>query len=384
MHLEAWKLGLKAVAIYRDNCKVAQPLSTTKKEADAAVAALTAAVIAPGTPTEVVTQIVERIIREPVRQKLPRTRRVAHVRVPRRGLQGVRHGRRVRRRSSGRDLPTGLEAGFDPRRHHGRLRHLDQPRPAVRRAAAGVRRGVHEHAVRAGGHDRRSRHPLRELLMDYLFRRLALEYLSYDERAELGIMSVGERLQPTLPGVEETVVETTQGFDVIPDPKTIPSASELATQIELGLAPRRRSPGRSRSRPPRRRRRQRRRRGERRAELHAVRGADEPGRQLLRLPELRQHQRLLITADSAAIGIPARQVKGDQSRRTAGRGSMVRRQPGRRRRHAHHRAACAPVAAVQRVARRGRDRRSRRGHRARARARCATSWNASSVGRCSP
>jgi ribonucleoside-diphosphate reductase alpha chain len=73
-------------------------------------------------------------------------------------------------------------------------------------------------------------------LMDYLFRRLALEYLSYDERAELGIMSVGERLQPTLPGVEETVVETTQGYDVIPDPKTIPSASELATQIELGLA----------------------------------------------------------------------------------------------------------------------------------------------------
>jgi hypothetical protein len=46
--------------------------------------------------------------------------------------------------------------------------------------------------------------------MDYLFRRLALEYLTYDERAELGIMSVGERLQPTLPGVEETVVETTR------------------------------------------------------------------------------------------------------------------------------------------------------------------------------
>ena len=35
MHMEAWKSGLKAVAIYRDNCKVAQPLSTTKKESDA-------------------------------------------------------------------------------------------------------------------------------------------------------------------------------------------------------------------------------------------------------------------------------------------------------------------------------------------------------------
>src|SRR6202142_3639444 len=32
LHIDAWRLGLKAVAVYRDNCKVAQPLSTTKKE----------------------------------------------------------------------------------------------------------------------------------------------------------------------------------------------------------------------------------------------------------------------------------------------------------------------------------------------------------------
>ena len=31
MHIDAWRMGLKAVAIYRDNCKVAQPLATTKK-----------------------------------------------------------------------------------------------------------------------------------------------------------------------------------------------------------------------------------------------------------------------------------------------------------------------------------------------------------------
>jgi ribonucleoside-diphosphate reductase alpha chain len=46
-------------------------------------------------------------------------------------------------------------------------------------------------------------------VMDYLFRRLALEYLSYDERAELGIFTVAERTQPTLPGVEEAVTPTT-------------------------------------------------------------------------------------------------------------------------------------------------------------------------------
>ncbi|MEX2421002.1 MAG: vitamin B12-dependent ribonucleotide reductase, partial [Actinomycetota bacterium] len=31
LHIDAWKLGIKAIAIYRDNCKVAQPLSVTKK-----------------------------------------------------------------------------------------------------------------------------------------------------------------------------------------------------------------------------------------------------------------------------------------------------------------------------------------------------------------
>jgi ribonucleoside-diphosphate reductase alpha chain len=33
LFIESWKLGLKAVAIYRDNCKVAQPLSADKKKA---------------------------------------------------------------------------------------------------------------------------------------------------------------------------------------------------------------------------------------------------------------------------------------------------------------------------------------------------------------
>jgi ribonucleotide reductase alpha subunit len=32
LHLLSWQLGLKAVAVYRDNCKVGQPLSTAKKD----------------------------------------------------------------------------------------------------------------------------------------------------------------------------------------------------------------------------------------------------------------------------------------------------------------------------------------------------------------
>jgi ribonucleoside-diphosphate reductase alpha chain len=37
IYAESWKLGIKAVALYRDGCKMSQPLSTTKKKAEAAV-----------------------------------------------------------------------------------------------------------------------------------------------------------------------------------------------------------------------------------------------------------------------------------------------------------------------------------------------------------
>ena len=33
-YLEAWKLGLKAVAVYRDGCKRSQPLNTSKKQGE--------------------------------------------------------------------------------------------------------------------------------------------------------------------------------------------------------------------------------------------------------------------------------------------------------------------------------------------------------------
>ena len=74
-------------------------------------------------------------------------------------------------------------------------------------------------------------------LLDYIFRRLAVDYLTFEERQELGIMTVSERTQPTLPGVEETVVENRQGTDMAPDPKSIPSANELAISLADDAAP---------------------------------------------------------------------------------------------------------------------------------------------------
>jgi ribonucleoside-diphosphate reductase alpha chain len=74
-------MGIKAVAIYRDNCKVAQPLSTTKKEGAAAD---------PNTPAghdaelaikvaelEKALEIQTVVVKQPVRERLPKRRKGA-------------------------------------------------------------------------------------------------------------------------------------------------------------------------------------------------------------------------------------------------------------------------------------------------------------------
>ncbi len=69
-YIESWKLGLKAVAIYRDNSKRVQPLSSgTGGKAEKAAANAAAAVVAPG------PQTVEKVVYRPVRRKLPDERR---------------------------------------------------------------------------------------------------------------------------------------------------------------------------------------------------------------------------------------------------------------------------------------------------------------------
>jgi ribonucleoside-diphosphate reductase alpha chain len=61
-YMESWKLGLKAVAIYRDNSKRVQPLSSgTSKGAKAAN----------GPAAAEDTKVVEKVVYRPVRRKLP-------------------------------------------------------------------------------------------------------------------------------------------------------------------------------------------------------------------------------------------------------------------------------------------------------------------------
>ena len=78
-YLESWKLGLKAVAIYRDNSKRVQPMSSGT--AKGAKAANTTSAVGLGASAgsysparqggDAATQIVEKIVYRPVRRKLP-------------------------------------------------------------------------------------------------------------------------------------------------------------------------------------------------------------------------------------------------------------------------------------------------------------------------
>jgi len=220
--IDAWRTGIKCVALYRDNCKVGQPLTTGKKSADGKDRQVAA------TAEVAVVQLVEQVAR-PVRERLPRTRssktfefRVADCK----GFVTVgeyadgRPGELFIRVSKQGSTLAGIMDAFAISISHGL--QYGVPLRAFVAALVGMR---FEPAGMTDDPEVR----IANSLVDYLFRRLALEYLPYDERVELGILGVSERLQPTLPGVEEAVTPTIQGADAPADPPTpVTSTHQLA------------------------------------------------------------------------------------------------------------------------------------------------------------
>jgi ribonucleoside-diphosphate reductase alpha chain len=225
LHIDAWRMGVKAIAIYRDNCKVGQPLSTAKKETAAS----------PDAPAQgqldvlagQATKIVEKVIKVPVREKLPRNRtsktfefRVADCKgfVTIGEYANGRPGEIFLKVSKQGSTLAGIMDAFSISVSYGLqygvpLRNFVEAFTNTRFEPAGI----------TDDPDLR----IATSILDYIFRRLAVDYLSYEERAELGILTTGERTQPTLPGVEETVTETRQGLDVPADPPSIDSSSPV-------------------------------------------------------------------------------------------------------------------------------------------------------------
>ncbi|WP_405588756.1 vitamin B12-dependent ribonucleotide reductase [Streptomyces sp. NBC_01190] len=194
VYFEGWKLGLKALAIYRDNCKVGQPLSAKKKggqeaKADAAAEAkgeVTAAV----RPLATVEKVVEY---RPVRKRLPKGRPGITTSFTVGGAEGY---------MTANSYPDdGLGEVFLKMSKQGSTLAgmMDAFSIAV---SVGMQYGVpletyvskftnmrFEPAGLTDDPDVR----LAQSIVDYIFRRLALDFLPFETRSALGIHSAPER-----------------------------------------------------------------------------------------------------------------------------------------------------------------------------------------------
>jgi ribonucleoside-diphosphate reductase alpha chain len=190
VYLEGWKMGLKALAIYRDNCKVGQPLSTggSKKAEKPADTAAAAPVEAVATPEPEV-----RIEYRPIRKRLPKKRPANTTSFTVGGAQGYMIS------SSYPD--DGLGELFLKMAKQGSTLAgvMDAFSIAV---SIGLQYGVpletyvekftnmrFEPAGLTDDPDVR----MTSSIVDYVFRRLALDYLDFDTRSAMGIHSAEER-----------------------------------------------------------------------------------------------------------------------------------------------------------------------------------------------
>ncbi|ADP79226.1 vitamin B12-dependent ribonucleotide reductase [Pseudofrankia inefficax] len=188
IYVEGWKLGLKALAIYRDNCKVGQPLTDVrgaKRSVDEAKAIADANAGTSAAPAPVVHR--------PVRKRLPKTRPSQTVSFSVGGAEGYM--------TAGSYPDNGLGEIFVKMSKQGSTLAgvMDAFSIAISIALqygvpleTYVSKFINMRFEPAGMTDDPDIR-IAQSLMDYLFRRLALDYLSEEQRAELGILTAAER-----------------------------------------------------------------------------------------------------------------------------------------------------------------------------------------------
>ena len=177
IYMEGWKLGLKALAVYRDNCKVGQPLSDARKKPAAAAAEPAA------TPHEV----------RPVRRRLPKNRTASVTSFSVAGAEGYMTASKypddgvgelfLKLGKQGSTLAGVMDAfsmAISISLQYGvPLEKWVEKFTNMRFEPAGI---TDDPDIR-----------IASSVLDYVFRRLALDHLPYETRAEMGILSAGER-----------------------------------------------------------------------------------------------------------------------------------------------------------------------------------------------
>ncbi|RYB94788.1 vitamin B12-dependent ribonucleotide reductase [Nocardioides oleivorans] len=221
VYMQSWKLGLKATAVYRDNCKVGQPLSdgggkAKKDEADKAAA-----------DAAVETKVVEKVVYAPVRKRLPKSRVSRTTSFTVGGAEGymtsgahddgqlgevfLKLGKQGSTLAGVMDafsiaVSIGLQYGVPLETYVSKFTNL-------RFEPAGL---TDDPDVR-----------MSQSIMDYIFRRLALDYLSFDERSALGIYSADERQRHLETGSYEPLVEETGNASELVEAPAAPVVAEV-------------------------------------------------------------------------------------------------------------------------------------------------------------
>ncbi len=198
IYYQGWKLGLKALAIYRDNCKVGQPLTDARaKKAEVAT-------VADGE-------------HRPVRRRLPKRRPSQTVSFSVAGAEGYM--------TAGSYPDDGLGEVFLKLGKQGSTLSgvMDAFSIAISIALqygvpleTYVQKFTNMRFEPAGMTDDPDIR-MAQSVMDYIFRRLALDYLPYETRSELGIFTAEERVaavsassygsSPAAPAVDDDEVD---------------------------------------------------------------------------------------------------------------------------------------------------------------------------------
>ncbi|MEV8636981.1 vitamin B12-dependent ribonucleotide reductase [Streptosporangium sp. NPDC051023] len=231
VYLEGWKLGLKALAVYRDNCKVGQPLSAAGKKAEEKAQ--------PSQPAEPEIQVVE--VSRPTRRRMPNQRPSTTTRFTVGGAKGYMTASSypddglgevfLKMSKQGSTLAgvmdafsvaisIGLQYGVPLETYVGKFVNMRfdpagmTDDPDIRMAAS---------------------------VMDYIFRRLALDHLPYDERAALGIFSASERAaqqrgeDPAPIAADEVIAELATSAP-IEEPQPQPQAQPRVQAVAVAVA----------------------------------------------------------------------------------------------------------------------------------------------------
>lgn len=195
LHIDAWKLGIKAVAIYRDNCKVGQPLSAKKKEVEAVidekVEEKVAEVLAtlPAAASLADNKV---LVKGAVRRLLPQRRQSSTYKFHLADLKGFFTVSEYEDGTPGElfinvakqgSTLSGLMDSFAISVSHGLqygvpLKSYVKTLMGTSFAPSGI---TDDKDLRTASS-----------ITDYIMRRLALDYLSFDDRLELGLASIDD------------------------------------------------------------------------------------------------------------------------------------------------------------------------------------------------